>query len=72
MDEIFEICFKVIQFVGCLGGSALGHLPLAQVMILGSEIESCIGLGSLQGACFSLCSAYVSASLSQSVSFMNK
>ena len=29
---------------GHLGGSAVGHLPLAQVMILGSQIEPCIGL----------------------------
>ena len=33
-----------VQFPGCLGGSAVESLPLAQGMILGSEIESHIGL----------------------------
>ena len=30
--------------VGCLGGSAFERLPLAQGVILGSGIKSCIGL----------------------------
>ena len=29
---------------GCLGGSPVGRLPLARVMILGSRIKSHIGL----------------------------
>ena len=38
---------------GHLAGSAVEHLPSAQDMILGSEIEFCIRL--LAGSCFSLC-----------------
>ena len=38
---------------GCLGGWAVEHLPSAQGVIPGSQIESHIWL--LRGACFSLC-----------------
>ena len=38
------------QMLGCLGGSVTEHLPLAQVVILGSSPT----WGSLQGAYFSL------------------
>ena len=51
-------CYKVHKYLGCyvlgcLRGSAVGRLPSAQVMILGSGIESHIRL--LRRACFSLC-----------------
>ena len=39
---------------GCLGGSVVEHLPLAQVMISGSG-DGVPASGSPQGACFSLC-----------------
>ena len=32
------------SLLGCLGGSAVEHLPLAQGVIVGSKIESLIGL----------------------------
>ena len=44
---------RVEQTLGCLGGSGVGLLPLAQVVIPGSGISPT--LGSLRGACFSLC-----------------
>ena len=61
--------FENIIFLGCLGSSAVGRLPLAQVVIPESGIKSHIGLPVKEPA---FASAYVSASISQSVSLMNK
>ena len=55
-------------FLGCLGGSAVECLPLAQDMILGPGIESLIGLP----AWSLLLSLPMSLSLSVCVSLMNK
>ena len=64
-----EVSFTNYENVGCLGGSAVEHLPLAQGRILESRIKSHIRLlaGSL------LLPLPVSlVSLPLSVSFMNK
>ena len=42
--ESFTSALNFSKFQGCLGGSAVEHLPLAQVVIPGSRIESHIGL----------------------------
>ena len=56
MDKGFEFIKSKVEFplqtvvnekmglMGCLGGLAVGRLPLAQVVIQGSGIESCIWL----------------------------
>ena len=62
-QDLFEVLFKNTLIAESLGGSAVGCLPLAQVMIPGSGMEPRTS-GSSQGACFSL---YVSASLSLSL-----
>ena len=46
--------YKKRKLGGHLSGSMVEHLPLAQVMILGSW-DRVPTLGSPQGACFSLC-----------------
>ena len=59
------------KLMGCLGGSVVEHLPLAQGMILESwdRVPHC----TLHGACFSLCLCLcLSLSLSLSVTIINK
>ena len=57
---------QIIKYMGRLGGSVVEHLPSTQGVILGSWVESHIGLpaGSLL--------LPLPMSLSLSVSFMNK
>ena len=59
--------FKMFK-QGHLGGSAVGHLPSAQVVIWGSGIKSHIGLPARS----LLLSLPMFLPLSQSVSLMNK
>ena len=58
---------NIMKFMGCLGGSVLEHLPLAQVMILGSWERVLHRVPRMEPASPSAC---VSASLS--VFLMNK
>ena len=44
MLEVKKSQVKKKENMGHLGGSVVGHLPSAQIVILGSRIESLIGL----------------------------